>query len=414
MPLIDYSFLRNILPKGRFKKQFRHARRSYLRRVRIAVSLFYFGMGFCFASWASRIPDIKQTLGLSEGELGTLLFALPMGQLVAMPFSGKTVTRYGSKAVVMAALCFYAVALCSIGFATTTWQLALALFFFGLGGNFSNIAVNTQGVYAEELYGKTIMGSFHGSWSLAGFCGALFGLLMMGLEVDPFEHFLYSGAIVLFLILFNHSFLVRTKKANPAELEDAEVRSRFSFPPAPLLWLGLIGFCCMASEGVMFDWSGVYFRKIVKAPGALAALGYTSFMVMMATGRFLSDFAVARFGRKAVLQVSGCAISIGLLSAVAFPYLVPCVIAFMVVGLGVATVVPSVYSLAGKNGKIPPGEALTAVSSVSFLGFLLGPPFIGYIAEAFGLKWSFAIIGTFGFFITLMVSKLPMFRASQS
>lgn len=410
MPLIDYSFLRSILPKGRFKKEFRHARRSYLRRMRIAVSLFYFGMGFCFASWASRIPDLKQALGLSEGDLGTILFALPMGQLFAMPFSGKTVTKYGSRRVIIIGLCCYTVALVNIGLSESAWQLALGLFFFGIAGNFSNIAVNTQGVYAEELYGKTIMGSFHGSWSLAGFCGALFGLLMMGLEMDPFSHFLCVGGIALFVVLFNYPFLVKTKKPKPKELDEAKSRSRLSLPDASLLWLGVIGFCCMASEGVMFDWSGVYFKEVVKAPGALVSLGYTSFMIMMASGRFLSDFTVAKFGRKRVLQVSGCAISIGLLSAVAFPYLIPCMIAFMVVGLGVATVVPSVYSLAGKNGKIPPGEALTAVSSVSFLGFLLGPPFIGYIAEVWGLPYSFAIIGTFGFFITFLVSRLKVIR----
>lgn len=413
MPLLDYSFLRNVLPKGRFKKEFRQARQSYLRRVRIAVSLFYFGMGFCFASWASRIPDIKQTLGLSEGELGTILFSLPVGQLVAMPFSGRTVTRIGSKRVILFSLSLYALALTNIGLATSAWMLAFALFLFGMAGNFNNIAVNTQGVYAEELYGKTIMGSFHGSWSLAGFCGALFGLAMTGFGLEPFRHFVLVAGIVIIIILANQKYLIRTKKPKPAEIQAAEVRTpRFSLPDKSLLWLGLIGFCCMASEGVMFDWSGVYFKDIVKAPTALVSLGYTSFMIMMATGRFLSDFAVSRFGRKRVLQVSGVAISVGLLSAVAFPYLVACVIAFMVVGLGVATVVPSVYSLAGKNGKIPPGQALVAVSSVSFLGFLLGPPFIGYIAEMSSLKYSFAIIGSFGFFITILVSRLKMFQGS--
>ncbi len=410
MPLIDYSFLNKILPQPKFRKSFRNLRRSYLNRIRIAVSLFYFGMGFCFASWASRIPDIKTALHLTDGDLGTILFALPMGQLLAMPFSGKAVTKYGSKTVIIIALVLYAFSLTNIGLATSSFQLAAALFCFGIAGNFSNIAVNTQGVYAEDLYGKTIMGSFHGSWSLAGFCGALVGSLMVSLDYNPYSHFLFVAGFIAFVILFNYNFLIRVKKPKTLETPFPEKKRLFTIPDRTLLWLGVMGFCCMASEGVMFDWSGVYFKDIVKAPEKYVSLGYISFMTMMSSGRFLSDYFIKRFGRKLVLQISGCCISIGLLSAVAMPYLAICIISFMLVGIGVATVVPSVYSLAGKNGKIPPGEALTAVSSISFLGFLLGPPFIGYISEISSLKYSFGIIGIFGFFITLMVTKLKIIK----
>jgi MFS family permease len=164
----------------------------------------------------------------------------------------------------------------------------------------------------------------------------------------------------------------------------------------------------MASEGVMFDWSGIYFKDIVKAQGALVILGYTSFMIMMASGRFIGDAMNNKFGRKRVMQISGCMISLGLFTAVFFPYIIPCTIAFMVVGLGVSTIVPTVYSLAGKNPTVSAGEALTIVSSVSFLGFLMGPPVIGYVAETFGLKFSFAFIGIFGVLIAFMVSKIKV------
>ena len=132
----------------------------------------------------------------------------------------------------------------------------------------------------------------------------------------------------------------------------------------------------------MFDWSGVYFKDVVKAPGPLVILGYTSFMIMMASGRFLGDRFIQKFGRKKVMQISGVVITSGLFTAVFFPYIIPCTIAFMFVGLGVSTIIPTLYSIAGKHPEIPTGEALTAVSSVSFLGFLMGPPIIGYIAEA--------------------------------
>lgn len=129
-------------------------------------------------------------------------------------------------------------------------------------------------------------------------------------------------------------------------------------------------------------------------------------MIMMATGRFLGDGLILRFGRKKVIQTSGLLISAGLFTAVAFPYLIPSTIGFMLVGLGVSSIVPTLYSLAGKNTTVPPGEALTIVTSVSFLGFLMGPPVIGYIAELMGLRFSFAFIGVFGILIALMVSRI--------
>jgi MFS family permease len=162
----------------------------------------------------------------------------------------------------------------------------------------------------------------------------------------------------------------------------------------------------MASEGAMFDWSGVYFKDVVKAPSSLVILGYTSFMIMMASGRFVADGLAARFGRKHLLQVSGVLISSGLFLSVFFPYIATSTIAFMMVGLGVSSIVPSVYSAAGKHPTIAPGIALATVSSVSFLGFLMGPPLIGYISAAAGLRYSFAVIGVFGICITLIVSKI--------
>lgn len=400
--MIDLNFITRFKPlKGRQRKLFKHARASYLKRVRFSVAMFYCAMGLTFASWASRIPDIKTALQLSEGELGTLLFALPFGQLMIMPFSGKLVTKFSSYQVLLISLFFYAFSLTNLGLAQNSWQLAIGLFFFGLSGNLCNIAVNTQGVYTEALFKKTIMGTFHGTWSFAGFSGALIGLGMMAFELSPYYHFLIVGAIVIVLMVFNYRYLIRVKdKIKP------QSKKLFSKPDTALIWLGIIAFCCMASEGVMFDWSGVYFKEVVQAPKSLVAVGYASFMIMMASGRFLGDGMTRKFGKKKVMQISGILISTGLFVAVLFPYVIPCTLAFMVVGIGVSTIVPTVYSLAGKNPNVPPGEALTIVSSVGFLGFLMGPPVIGYIAAVFGLQVSFAFIGIFGFLIALMISRI--------
>ena len=402
--MISFNPLSLFQTKGKIKKVYREAKASYLNRIRFAVGMFYFGMGLSFATWASRIPDIKTALHLTEGDLGSILFALPMGQLIIMPFSGKMVTKFGSHRILVFSLIMYVLCLANLGLATSALQLSLGLFLFGVFGNLANIAVNTQGVYTEVLFKKTIMSSFHGMWSFAGFTGALVGLGMLTLKLTPFHHFLVVGAIVLLMVAFNFKFLVKAKEK--IKNKTSEKKKLFVKPDSSLLWLGVIGFCSMASEGVMFDWSGVYFKDIVQAPGPLVILGYTSFMIMMASGRFLGDGLINKFGRERVMQISGVMISAGLFTAVFLPYIIPCTIAFMAVGLGVATIVPTVYSMAGKNPTVPPGEALTIVSSVSFLGFLMGPPVIGHIAQNFGLQFSFAFIGIFGVLIAFMVSKI--------
>lgn len=372
-------------------------------RIRLAVAMVYFSMGLCFASWASRIPDIKTKLQLNDGMLGSILFALPVGQFLMMPFSGRLVTHFGSRRVILFALPLYTICLSNIGLVKEGWQLAIALFLFGLAGNLCNISINTQGVTTEKLYQRPIMSSFHGGWSLAGFTGALIGLLMINLKVAPYWHFLTVILIVWVIVWINHPFLVKGKSDFST---DEPKRKFFSKPDGILLQLGIIGFCSMASEGAMFDWSGVYFKDVVKAPSSLVILGYTSFMIMMATGRFLADYVTAKIGRKKLLQICGVMISTGLFTSVLFPNLITCTFAFMLVGLGVSSIVPTVYSAAGRHTKVPAGIALATVSSVSFLGFLMGPPLIGHIAQIAGLRYSFAVIGIFGIGISLLVSRI--------
>ena len=172
--------------------------------------------------------------------------------------------------------------------------------------------------------------------------------------------------------------------------------------------LGVIAFCSMAAEGTMFDWSGVYFKEVVEAPRSLVILGYASFMIMMATGRFFGDRIIARVGRKKLLQVSGIFILTGLMISVLFPYIVTATLGFIIVGLGVSSIIPTVYSTAARSTKIAPGMALASVSSIGFFGFLMGPPLIGYIAELANLRYSFAVVALFGLCITIIVTKLKV------
>jgi len=365
------------------------------RTHRWSVGTYFFTAGITFASWASRIPDVKLKLQLNEAELGAILFALPAGALLSLPISGWMVSKWGSRTVMLAAALLYPLVLAFLGTAETIFMLTSILFLFGFLGNTMNISVNTQAIAVEGLYGRSIMASFHGIWSLAGFSGAAVGTLIIAGGFDPLQHFMIVALVMIGLALI----MKFGRMPKDAVLGNQPL---FVKPDQALLKLGLISFCCMAAEGTMFDWSGIYFQKIVQAPKGLVTLGYSAFMGTMALGRFLGDGLVLRFGRKEILQASGVMIAAGLLIAVFFPTIIWATIGFLLVGLGVSSVVPIVYSQAGKSTTMSAGMALAAVSSIGFLGFFIGPPLIGFIAEAFGLQWSFGIIALLGFGTTIL------------
>ncbi|TKK67443.1 MFS transporter [Ilyomonas limi] len=375
------------------------ARLPIQRVHRIAVSSFFFLFGLCFATWASRIPDIKLELQLSDGELGGVLFALPVGLMTSLPISGWIVGKYGSRIALTVGAVLYPITLIFLGLAATRWQLAAALFVFGLWGNMCNIAANTQAVGVEGMYGRSIMASFHGVWSLAGFSGALIGSVIIAAHIIPPVHFAIITAVALSLnLLFFKQLLPADNRAASQPI--------FAKPDATLLKLGLIAFCSMVAEGTMFDWSGVYFQKVVAAPKELETLGYVAFMSTMATGRFVADWLTNKIGKKTTLQISGLLITTGLTIAIIFPFLIPATIGFLLVGFGVSSIVPLIYGVAGKSKTMSAGVAIAAVSTIGFLGFLLGPPTIGFIAQVSSLKWSFTLIAALAFCNIILAAKV--------
>lgn len=372
------------------------------RYYRIGVSAFYFIQGITFATWASRIPDIKDALHLSDGLLGFVLFALPVGQLTAMALSGYLVSRFGSKRTLTIAACLYPAVLLLLGSVDSLWQLITALFFFGVCGNLSNISVNTQGVGVERLYRRSIMASFHGVWSLAGFAGGLISTYMVADNIPPFTHFCIIYAIGFLLMLSARKYIL----PRDANFNQKESKKVFVKPDRYIITLGIIAFACMICEGTMFDWSGIYFEKIVHAPKDLTRLGYVAFMFTMTAGRFAADWMVTRFGIQSILKMSGIFIISGMLLAIALPYVATATAGFLLVGIGTSSVVPMAYSLAGKSTKMLPSVALAAVSSIGFLGFLIGPPVIGFISELTNLRVSFALIAVLGLGTTIMSGRV--------
>jgi MFS family permease len=371
-----------------------------LKRIhRIAVSSFFFLAGLCFSSWASRIPDIRLKLHLDNAALGVVLLSLPAGLMVSLPLAGWLVTKFGSRRMATIAAISYACTLPLLGLATAVWQLMFCLFFFGMGGNMLNISMNTQAIGTEQLYKRTIMASYHGLWSLAGFTGAAAGTLMVAMGWLPYQHFLLIGSLALLIVLVASGRLIPKLADGPGD------QPIFAMPDRSLINLGLIAFCSMICEGAMFDWSGVYFQKVIQPSKEWIAAGYTAFMCTMAAGRFIGDWMTTKWGIRFILQASGLLTASGLLIAVLFPSLIPAIIGFLLVGAGVSSVVPLVYSAAGRSKVLSPGVALAAVSTIGYLGFLFGPPCIGFIAQLFSLRVSLGLIALLGSAIVVIAAK---------
>ena len=368
---------------------------------RVAVGSIFFLYGLCFASWASRIPNIQQQLALSDTMLGIVLFTLPVGLMLSLPIAGWLIAKTGSRKVLIVATLVYCVTLVTLGLAQNVWQLIAGLFLFGLSGNLVNISVNTQAVSVEALYDKSIMASFHGLWSLAGFTGAAIGGFMMGQGVFPYQHFLVITIIAVIALLICSRYIIQ----DDVSKEQRSGQPLFAMPEKSLMNLGIIAFCSMICEGAMFDWSGVYFKKVVEAENGWTGAGFSAFMGTMAFGRFIADWFNSRFGLKRTLQISGVLTFSGLLIAVSFPMLLTAIFGFLLVGLGVSSVIPLVYSAAGKSKVMSPGVALAAVSTIGFLGFLAGPPLIGLVAGATSLRISFFIIAFMGMAVAIVASK---------
>jgi MFS family permease len=380
---------------------------TLLQKRRIALGSLFFMAGLCFSSWAARIPDIQVKFSLSESQLGSLLLGLPVGSLIALPLAGWAVHHFGSRIVILFSVTGYMTFLPLIGFSDSLWMLVPVVVVFGMIGNMMNISLNTQALALEDTYGRSILASFHGLWSLAGFTGAGIGAVMIYLQVLPNIHYLIIASIVLVVVLLAQGYLVGEKN-NTSDGGGLILKK----PDDLLLRIGGIAFLGMLCEGCMFDWSGVYFKKVVEIDPGLVALGYVSFMGAMASGRFISDRMNNRFGRVLILRMSGILIFCGLMLSVLLPVPVFATIGFLLVGLGVAAIIPISYSIAGRSKLYTPGVALALVSTISFFGFLIGPPMIGFIADLLSLKASFVLVAFAGLGIAVLSSiRIQVFES---
>lgn len=370
------------------------------RQLRIGAAIFFFISGFAYSTWASRIPTIKQQLHLNDAQLGTVLFAMPIGLMLTMPLTSRLLTHYSSRVVMLAGTLFLSVILALIGFSNSMLQLLVMLFCFGSARNLMTLSINTQGVAVQALYSKSIMATFHGIWSMAGFAGAAVGLLMVYFNVAPAYHFTIVSISLTIASLY---FIKDTVYQKPIPQSGKPV---FSLPDKHLLKFSLICFACMACENTMYDWSALYFQKEVNPDKTIATAAFVIYLVAMTTGRFFGDRLVTKSGINKVLKYSGLFIFCGLFIAVALPFTVTASLGYILVGFGVSCIVPMIFSLAGKSKNMSSSSALASISTVGYLGFVLVPPMVGYIAQAASLRWSFGIIAIFGAVIVYLVSMI--------
>lgn len=396
-------------------------------RIRYAVLSFFLAQGLCFSSWASRIPDVKAMFDVYDVFYwGLVLFLIPVGKFVAIPLAGFLVSRLGSRIMVQASVFGYALSLFLIGAVSSIYALGACLFFFGVFWNMCDISLNTQGIVIERLFGRTIMASFHGGWSLAACMGAVIGFFMIMAGVPPFIHFSVSALLILLIILCGRRYLQDDRVRQFEEVEVKEEKGQketpalLSFirkPELILIQFGLAGLFGLIVESAMFDWSGLYFESVLQVPKSLQ-IGFLVFMVMMTVGRFLANWAYGRLGKQRVLQLAGSFIFIGffvsaLLGGVFDNMILKVVVnslGFMLVGLGISCVVPTIYSLVGAKSHTPVGIALTILSSISFVGSLVAPVLIGAISKAFDLEYAYLVVGVLGLCLFLMTTYCKAFR----
>ena len=396
-------------------------------RIRYAVLSFFLAQGLCFSSWASRIPDVKAMFDVYDVFYwGLVLFLIPVGKFVAIPLAGFLVSRLGSRIMVQASVFGYALSLFLIGAVSSIYALGACLFFFGVFWNMCDISLNTQGIVIERLFGRTIMASFHGGWSLAACLGAVIGFFMIMAGVPTFIHFSVSALLILLIILCGRRYLQDDRVRQFEEVEVKEEKGQketpalLSFirkPELILIQFGLAGLFGLIVESAMFDWSGLYFESVLQVPKSLQ-IGFLVFMVMMTVGRFLANWAYGRLGKQRVLQLAGAFIFIGffvsaLLGGVFDNMILKVVVnslGFMLVGLGISCVVPTIYSLVGAKSHTPVGIALTILSSISFVGSLVAPVLIGAISKAFDLEYAYLVVGVLGLCLFLMTTYCKAFR----
>jgi len=375
---------------------------SQLIKNRFSIGVLFLLCGLNFATWATRIPDFKYLLHLSDAALGTVLMGLPLGSLVSLPLAGWLISKFNSRMICIVAVFLYMLIIPIIGFSANSYMLFVCLFFFGMAGDILNIAMNTQVVALEAKMNKIIMSSFHAIFSIGLMFGALLGGYLSRMGYDFQTHFYLIAIINLLSIPVFYPNLLKdeTKKE-----EEQKPKSSILNLGRYLTILALVAFCGMLCEGAMADWITLYFKEDVQLSTYATTIGFSSFALAMVVGRFTGDYISQNFGVRNILTLNGLLISLGMILTLFVPMVEVKIVGCFLTGLGISTIVPLIYSQAGNQKNIEPAIAIAGVSTIAYIGFLIGPVLIGYLADFLNLQNALFLLVILGIMASFVANK---------
>ncbi|WP_158550039.1 MFS transporter [Runella aurantiaca] len=361
---------------------------------RISVSLIFFICGFIYTNWSTRLPSIQTLFSLNNSTLGLMLLCVAVGSLTSMPLTGWLIARRGSKFATTLSLLLFCCSLFLFPLLSSTWHLAVFFYIIGAFMGALDVAMNAQAVAIEQRYNALMMSSFHAIFSVGMMLGALSGSFFV-----PFTttfHFTVVSAGSLVLAVACVFFLI------PDTVKPSNEGVAFRLPDRSMLFMGLIAFCAMLGEGAMADWSTNYLKNVLQTNAVMAPLGLSAFSAAMTIGRFGGDKIRTIFGDKRLILANSALAMLGLVVALMIPSVWVAIGGLFLVGLGLSTVIPIIYSNAGHNTSLPNGVGLAMVSTLGYFGFLFGPPVIGFLADSQGLRAALVfVVLLFGVMVVL-------------
>ncbi|GAB3786932.1 MFS transporter [Spirosoma horti] len=368
-------------------------------RARLATQLLFLVCGLGMASWAPMVPFAKDRLTLNDANLGLLLLLLGAGSMLMMPTSGWLVSRLGSRLVMACAALLMALTLPLLLLLTSTIAMGITLFVFGSAIGAIDVAMNAHGLQVQNLYGKPIMSSLHGLFSIGGLFGSLGLGFLIKLGLDP----MYAVSTIsllmvsITLVQYKHLFSAAVERQVMARFsttteQPAEGRKTYDWLHGRVLFLGLMCFAVFLAEGSILDWSAIFLRDIKGINVELAGAGYAAFSIAMATMRLMGDKLVVRLTSKTVVVGGSLVGAVGLLIAILSPWVWGSLVGFVLLGLGVANIVPIFFSEAGRLAGISPTVSIPAITTIGYTGLLAGPALLGFIAYHFSLSIALSFI----------------------
>jgi MFS family permease len=354
------------------------------RQSRVAVAVTFGVHGVAAGSWAGRIPWVKEVRHLSAAGLGLALMGAAVGGLLAAPLAAWLISRFGSRAVTRAMGLAMAVSLPLAAFAPVLPTIFGALVLFGATGSILDVSMNANGVVVQERYGRSIMSGLHGIWSIGGLTGSVFAGLAAGADMGAPAHLLIVGTALFVISAVSGFWLTPAPRSSVGKV--------FARPDRVLLLLGAVIFFGLFAEAAAADWSAVYLHTAAHASQGVAAWGYAAFSLAMAGGRLMGDRLVERIGSARLVRAAALTGAVGLTVGLLVPVTAVVIVAFAVLGLGMATVVPLTFSAAGSTPGHDPGTAVAAVATVGYGGWMLAPPVIGFVAQGTSLTVALGLV----------------------